>query len=84
MDERAARCVDGLAVEREGRVSRDDEVELLVPLAVRLVVLPDELLAVLDCRPGVDAECPDVERRANGVPARLPGNLVGDELVEVA
>ena len=71
VDDRPLGRVDRLAVEGEGRVAGQHDVQLLVRLALRLVVLPDEALVVLGRGPGVDAERSDVERRADGVPVRL-------------
>ena len=75
VDERAGRRVDLLAVDREHRVARDDDVHLLV--AERLLgVLLDHLVAGLRRRVRVHPERGDAERaadRASRRACRRPG-----------
>jgi len=76
----AARRVDLLAVDREGRVSLHHEIQLLVVLRrilIQFVVFLDHLVACLAPGPGVDAEGLDSEPVADGQPSpevvREPG-----------
>ena len=75
--ERAGRCVDLFAVDREGRMPLDDDVELLV-LRHHLGVLADHAPAGLLGAVGVHAEAADAEVIAN----RDPGVSLRD-LVEL-
>ncbi len=70
-DDRAGRCVDRLAVDRERRSPLDHEVELLVALRARadLVVLADDVRAGLGRAPGVDSETADVQMPADRGPS---------------
>jgi hypothetical protein len=63
VDERAGRCVDLLVAEGERRVAAGDEIELLVPVA--LVVLLDDALVALLRRVGVRPKGLDSELAAN-------------------
>ena len=67
--ERAGRCVDGVAVDLEPRVTAEDDVELLAALV--LLVLGHEPVAHARGRPGVRAECGDPEVVPNRSHVRL-------------
>ncbi len=81
-DERPGRRVHPLPVELEHGASLQDEVELLVRVRLRLVVLVDDPVACVVARPGVDTESRDAEVVSDGSPWLAPiGRLV--DLFEV-
>src|SRR6188472_2757535 len=80
--ERSGRAVDLFAVHRERRASGQHDVELLVGLTARLLVLADDLAAVLGRRPRVDAERRDPERPPDRVPPGLARDRRGRQLLE--
>src|SRR5207244_11376496 len=73
--------VDRFAVDREGGVTGDDRIDLLVA-ELLLAVLLDDFVAGVRSRVGVDAECGYAERLAHGLPHECPEDRDPLDLVQ--